>query len=224
MIATALEKSPAARFQNAHAFNNALQLATGIRPGASAGLEATVVNLAQVQLGPPSTVHWDDTTLTTVERNFAHYVGPVARVLVRKAASKTHDVTALYALLAADIHDDAERARFVATMPGTASPSIQTGESAAGSHGLATGSRGTTPQAERSGSIGTRALPPIPLEPQFVHETTQRLCVYLGPIGRVLAKKAAERAKSQQEFVELVAGHIGTQDRDRFLKDVGFNA
>ena len=59
--------------------------------------------------------------------------------------------------------------------------------------------------------------------PQFVHETTQRLLVYLGPIGRVVAKKAAEQAKSQQEFVELVAGHIGTQDRGAFLREVGFD-
>jgi serine/threonine-protein kinase len=153
-------------------------------------------------------------------------VGPVARVLVRKAASRTQDVTALYALLAANIQDEAERARFVATMPGAsvgvAARTLQTSERTGGSQGFATGSRGTTQQTERSGSIGTRALPPIPLEAQFVHETTQRLCVYLGPIGRVVAKKAAERAKSQQEFVELIAGHIGTQDRDQFLREVGF--
>src|SRR5437667_5130656 len=228
VIATALAKSPDARFQNAQAFHRALQFAAGSRSGANAGIEATVVNLAQVQLGPPSAVQWDDTALSTVERNFAQYVGPVARVLVRKAASRAQDVAELYTLLASKITDNNERARFVATMPGASASvavrALHTGERVAGSHGLMTGSRGTTPTTERSGSIGTRTLPPIPLEAQFVHETTQRLLVYLGPIGRVVAKKAAEQARSQQEFVELVAGHIGTQDRGAFLREVGFDA
>src|SRR5438034_2371839 len=227
VIATALAKSPDARFQNAHAFHRALQFAVGSRSGTNTGIEATVVNLAQVQLGPASAVEWDETALSTVERNFAQYVGPVARVLVRKAASRAQDVAELYTLLASKITDNDERARFVATMPGArtsaAVRTLHTGDRLAGSYGLGTGSRGTTP-TERSGSIGTRTLPPIPLEPQFVHETTQRLLVYLGPIGRVVAKKAAERAKSQQEFVELVAGHIGAQDRGAFLREVGFDA
>jgi serine/threonine protein kinase len=229
VIATALAKSPDARFQNAHAFNHALQLAAGSsRAGAPAELEATVVNLAHVELEPMPTATWDDVTLSTVERNFAHYVGPVARVLVRKAATRTQDVSELYSLLASNISDSDERARFVASMPGASTGAVihtlHTGERIVGSQGLAPGNRGTMPQTERSGSIGTRTLPPIPLEAQFVQETTQRLLVYLGPIGRVVAKRAAERAKSQQEFVELVAGHIGTENRGAFLKEVGFDS
>jgi len=228
IIATALAKSPDARFQNAHAFNHALQLAAGSMPGVSAALEATVVNLAHVELDPLSTAQWDDSTLSTVERNFARYVGPMARLLVRKAATRTHDVPELYSLLAASITDLDERARFVATMPGASAGvvirTVHTSERLVGSHGLAaTGSRGTAPVSERSGSFGSRGMPPIPLEPQFVHETTQRLLVYLGPIGRVVAKKAAEQARSQQEFVQLVADHIGTQDRSAFLREVGFD-
>ena len=147
--------------------------------------------------------------------------------LVRKAATQTHDVSELYSLLAANISDRDERDRFVATMPGAstgaATRTLPTSERLLGSLGLAaSGSRGTTPLSERSGSMGSRGMAPIPLEAQFVQETTQRLLAYLGPIGRVVAKKAAEQAKSQQEFVQLVADHIGTQDRSTFLREVGF--
>ncbi|HEY3179037.1 MAG TPA: serine/threonine-protein kinase [Casimicrobiaceae bacterium] len=226
IISTALAKSPDARFQNAHAFNHALQLAAGGTVGAA--LEATVVNLAHVELGPAPTTQWDDATLATVERNFAHYVGPMARLIVRRAATQTHDVSELYSLLAANITDREERDRFVATMPGASTGAairtLHTGERLIGSHGLAaTGSRGTAPVSERSGSVGSRGMAPIPLEAQFVQETTQRLLVYLGPIGRVVAKRAAAQAKSQQEFVQLVADHIGTQDRGTFLREVGFD-
>ena len=148
---------------------------------------------------------------------------------MRKASAQTHDVSELYSLLAASIADREQRERFIATMPAGAARTLRTGERIAGSHRLApTGSRGTTPVSERSVSIGSvgsrasRAMAPIPLEAQFVHDTTQRLLVYLGPIGRVVAKKAAEQAKSQQEFVQLIADHIGTQDRSAFLREVGF--
>src|SRR5207237_7371549 len=74
VVAIALAKLPEQRFQNAHAFNHALQLAAGSAPGAGTTLEATVVNLAHVELEPPSKREWDETALMTVERNLARYV------------------------------------------------------------------------------------------------------------------------------------------------------
>jgi eukaryotic-like serine/threonine-protein kinase len=221
IVAIALAKLPEQRFQNAHAFNHALQLAAGSTTSAAAPLEATVVNLAHVELEPPSKDEWDDTTLMTIERNLAHYVGPMAKLLVRKAATQTHDVAELYSLLSANINNDDQRRRFLA-MGGSVAQSAHTGERNTGSLGTR-GIRGTVPQTERSGTTGTRNMAPIPLEAQFVQETTQRLLVYLGPIGRVVARRAAEQARSQQEFVELVAGHIGTQERGAFLREVGFD-
>ena len=40
------------------------------------------------------------------------------------------------------------------------------------------------------------------------------LAVYLGPIAKVVAKKAAQQAESEDEFVQIVASYIGTQDRN----------
>src|SRR5207237_9185891 len=106
------------RFDKAHAVNLAVQLAAGGMPGGSAALGDTVVNLAHGELGPPSAAQWDVATRSSVERNFARYVGPMAKLLVRKAATRTQDVAELYSLLAASITDRDERARFVATMQG----------------------------------------------------------------------------------------------------------
>jgi serine/threonine protein kinase len=223
VVALALAKLPEQRFQNAHAFHHALQLAAGGASAARDLAEATVVNLAQVQLDAQARTDWDETTLNTVERNLAHYVGPMAKVLVRKAATQTHDVAELYSLLATNIGDREERRKFVATMPGDPGASDLYSAGMSGSHAgsVSGGARGTRSQSVRSGSIGARITNPIPLEPAFVQETTQRLMVYLGPIGRIVARKAAEQAKSRQEFVQLVAGHIGTQERSAFLREVG---
>jgi serine/threonine-protein kinase len=225
VVALALAKLPDERFQNAHAFHHALQIAAGGAPR-DVG-EATVVNLAQVQLQSAAEPDWDETTLNTVERNLARYIGPVARVLVRKAATRTHDVAELYSLLAPNIDDREARREFVESMPagaeGVVDPHASGGVAAAARTGNTPADRGTEAQPLRSMPAGTRRLQPIPLEPKFVEDTTQRLLVYLGPIGRIVARKAASQAQSRQEFVQLVAGHIGTQDRSAFLREIGID-
>ncbi|MEP6678650.1 MAG: serine/threonine-protein kinase [Betaproteobacteria bacterium] len=224
VLDAALAKSPELRFQNAVAFRNALQVAAGVPTASVTSLETTVINLAHVELDPAlqQPAEWDETTLSTVERQLAHYVGPMAKVLVRKAATRTHDVAELYSLLAANIDDREERHRFVSARAGHDSGSVRvvhTGGHGTGLHGATV--HGTTPVGKHSGA-GGRARARLPLETGFVHETTQRLTVYLGPIARVVARKAAEKAANQEEFVQLVAGYIGTQDRAAFLRDVGY--
>ena len=63
----------------------------------------------------------------------------------------------------------------------------------------------------------------VALDQEFVDQTTTRLAAYLGPIAKVVVNRAAQKAGSQQEFVELVAGHLGTQERGAFLRDLGFS-
>ena len=80
------------------------------------------------------------------------------------------------------------------------------------------GARATRAQAP---TTGTRAKPPRPLDQAFVDQTTSRLAVYLGPIARIVARNAAQRARDGDEFIALVAEHIGTQERDAFLREFG---
>ena len=73
------------------------------------------------------------------------------------------------------------------------------------------------------GGSGAPERPPLstqPLEAPFIDQTTQRLAVYLGPIAKVVARKAAEQARTRDEFLQIVAGHIGTQDRQSFLREM----
>jgi serine/threonine-protein kinase len=203
VVATALEKKPDARFQNARAFSRALRSACdALIADDAAG--ATEVNVAAIKL--ESTVVlpvFEDTVLRTVERRLAHYVGPMARVMIRKAASQTHDLGELYSLLSENIHDPEERRKFF--------------EEARAS-GVDTGS---SPRVHMTGE--QVPAKPVPLERSFVDETTQRLAAYLGPIAKVVTSRAAQKAASREEFVELVAGHLGTQDRGAFLREIGFS-
>jgi serine/threonine-protein kinase len=116
-------------------------------------------------------------------------------------------------MLASHIDDPHERERFNAAAAGETSGAHTL--SAPGASAAPT--RRTTAAPTASGR--TRTLPP--LEQAFIDQTTSRLAVYLGPIAKVVAHKAARQARDSEEFVQIVAEHIGTQDREAFLHDVG---
>jgi serine/threonine protein kinase len=198
VVATALEKNPESRFQNARAFNRALRQACDSLVADDA-LGATEINLAAVRMGPPPvTAAWDETVLRTVEKQLATYLGPMARVMIRKAAAQTRDVGELYSLLAEGITDPNGRQRFIDSIPGGTTPSrvVATGQ-----------------------TVQTQTLP---LDKDFVDQTTTRLAAYLGPIAKVVVNRAAQKAGSQHEFVQLIAGHLGSQERGAFLREIGF--
>ena len=94
VLALALAKDVAARFQSARAFNRALSLAYDARLAASDTGAPTVLNVAAIKMGPAAST-WDDTVLRTVERQLAQLVGPMARIMVKKAAAQAADLAQL---------------------------------------------------------------------------------------------------------------------------------
>jgi eukaryotic-like serine/threonine-protein kinase len=213
LIDKALAKNPADRFSDARAFELALRVACGAPAGAQGGGETTLINLADVRLSPPATPAFDDASLATIERQLVRFVGPMAKILVRQAALRAHDARELYALLGVHIADPQERARFEAHARAA---------DGSGSHATREASAGRVPTNARgvATASASRTRTPRPLEQAFIEQTTTRLAVYLGPIAKVVAKKAAQQAHDADEFVQLVAEHIGTQERSAFLREV----
>jgi len=61
--------------------------------------------------------------------------------------------------------------------------------------------------------------PPTTLE---IDRALRRLAPYLGPIARIVVKKAAAGATSRRQFHLLLAEQLSSEDdKDRFLKAVG---
>ena len=51
---------------------------------------------------------------------------------------------------------------------------------------------------------------------------TQRLTIIIGPIARVVAKRAARQTGDRIEFLQLLAAHIDSApERTRFLSEAG---
>jgi serine/threonine-protein kinase len=58
----------------------------------------------------------DETLVARAETVLAGFLGPVARVIVRRAAHRTSDPTELYRMLAAEIEGESRRTAFLAAV------------------------------------------------------------------------------------------------------------
>ncbi|HEY3935812.1 MAG TPA: serine/threonine-protein kinase [Bryobacteraceae bacterium] len=123
----ALEKNPADRFQSALEFSEMLgtirsrwQVSAGYVPAraAQARVEFKATEVATPSSGSKSVaadaVLFEPEGLDRVTRELAGYVGPVARVLVRRAAKNARNWRELYDTLAAEVPSGDERKRFLA--------------------------------------------------------------------------------------------------------------
>jgi serine/threonine-protein kinase len=218
LVSTALAKAPEGRFQSAREFRKALEDVAKLSVEVDEGpLGATVVNIGTLMLAKPSPP-WDDETLRTAELELARALGPMAKVIVRRAAQQTLDRSELCAILSDTISDPESRRRFVTAF-----------NKSAGGHGSSSGSSGMR-SGSGSGTGGTRATSPgtktgtvtTPLEEAYVAHVTAHLAVHIGPIAQVLSKKAARESRSRAEFVRKCAEHLGTQERVAFLRELGY--
>ena len=100
-ILKALEKDPESRHQSASAFTAALKLSSNLPT--SAGLT--------------DSKRFNSTDLDRVKRDLAMYIGPMARIVVDRAAKKAASWQQLYETLSSEIDAPKERAKFLATRP-----------------------------------------------------------------------------------------------------------
>jgi serine/threonine-protein kinase len=182
---------------------------------------------------PPPT--WDDETLRTAEHELARALGPMAKVIVHRAAAQTTDRAELCSILSGSIIDPDMRRNFVTAFERAAASGVRTGSGfRAGSGGRtgATGPHGTASQHSTRQRTGTGASPGTshagatgtqgaPLEAEFIDEVTAMLTIYIGPIAPIVTRKAMRESKNRAEFLRKVADSLGTQERVAFLREVG---
>jgi serine/threonine-protein kinase len=168
-------------------------LPSGSSPGAS--------NSAAKTVPPPG---WDPAVLKQIEQQLARLVGPVSKVMVRRGATVTTDITRLYRMLAENLTKPEERSAFLAGRE-----KLQ---------GLAPRDAEMTAAQERAPATGVT----VQLTTGAIEEATRKLSAYLGPIAKIVAKQAATQASSRSHFHQLLAEKLtDPKERARFLRDVG---
>jgi serine/threonine-protein kinase len=201
----ALAKAPDDRFQDAGAFIAALE---GLRlVEREIADQSTLIQATPVQTPEPPPANlppgWDPTLLARAERWLVEILGPVARVLVRRAALQVGSPAELVQQLMTAIPGDSDRLLFQRRMR-----TVLSGTAG----GLGTVTSASVMGSQMSGSLGSFE--------QSVLETARRdLAVYLGPIAKVLVKQVAARTQTPQELYRQLAEHIPiAADRAAFLK------
>jgi serine/threonine-protein kinase len=161
--------------------------------GGSEPAEPTIVmsgRLEKARPEPDATGVFDEQTVATLERKLVEHVGPIARYLVQSAVRKATDVDSLCASLAAKIDHPADRDRFTREVRATLAPG------------------GTT--------IGGKLLTLAPGEQERLQTALTR---YLGPVARVMIKRALAGTGSVPALWQTLAGHIDDpKDRAEFLR------
>jgi serine/threonine protein kinase len=125
IILTALAKSPAERFSTAGEFLAALKSIQldAVRWNDTSTVAMPSLRPAAQDVPPESkavaedrSVH-SDADLERVSKDLATYIGPIAHILVRRAAPDNRTLSALYQTLAQEISSLSKREQFLASMP-----------------------------------------------------------------------------------------------------------
>jgi serine/threonine-protein kinase len=153
----------------------------------------------------------NESALQIVERQLAAFIGPLAKVLVKRAAAKTTNAPELYEILAAVLEREDDRKAFLAKR-------VELG----GSYASAPASVPAPVQAAPTVNAPMDLSSPSEITPAAIEQAARRLAAHLGPIATVLARKDAKRAVTLREFYGLLAQHVtNASDRERFLKEAG---
>ncbi|MGF1529377.1 MAG: serine/threonine-protein kinase [Candidatus Competibacterales bacterium] len=229
LFARALAKDPADRFESCTAFAQAIRRALA-QPTTEANDETERVAASIDPPAAPSTPRrtvrstskpagrggWDTATLLRLERQLSGYIGDAtARTVVREAIKEAKGLDDLRYLLSTHIKDPTERLTFITQVPrpgqnSTPSPPPPPSEPSAEVRAPEASPRAPSSGAENApGGLDQATLRPI----------EAALTFHLGPIAKVLVRKAAAQATSRDDLCRRLAEHIDNpDDRDQFLE------
>ena len=128
--------------------------------------------------------------LAELEKIFARYIGPIAKVLVRNHSRECRDIRQLCQLLADNIGEPAQRAAFL-------------GEAA----GL------KVPQSSSVGGASAHGL-----DSAQIAAVEGLLAAHIGPMAKFLVRRAQDKCGTVRELCAEVAQHIENEgERERFV-------
>jgi hypothetical protein len=148
--------------------------------------------------------NWPEETLRPIEKRLATIVGPLARVLVNRAAAQANNLDELVSLLVTKLPTEADRTAFLSAKSEFYATAVA--QVAADPSNLTL-------------NRTTIGMPESAIDQHSIEHAIQILARYVGPIASVLAKRAAGRARSTEELHLLLAERVEDSKRAQFLKE-----
>lgn len=181
--------------------------APGLPPAPRAESVESSEFLAPKEAATPAAGRFDPAVLARLEAVLVQSVGPLARIIVRRAAATAPDLRALCQALAENVPEP-ERPKFAERL----------GELTVTRGPAACPAGADTAPPVKAAAPDARESPPRSLSPDLLAEAAERLAIYIGPMATVLVRKAAETASGTRELYERLARHIDDpRDRRHFV-------
>ncbi|HEY9064938.1 MAG TPA: serine/threonine-protein kinase [Burkholderiaceae bacterium] len=153
---------------------------------------------SQAPTSVPVPTGWDETQLADLEKILMAHIGPVGKVLVRRAARGYTDLAVVRDEVARGIVDRELRERFIAA----STPLIGRAPASAPRRAAATPSQ---PFAETQPVFDRHDEP---LRADDADKAAAVMAAALGPIARVVAKKSAGRSSTREQFVADILSNL----------------
>lgn len=200
VLAQALAKSKSARFASAAEFSRALNEALS---GAKLELEGSGLRRSAAVV----TSAWAPEVLQALETILAPIIGSVARVAVRRSATRANGPTELLRLLTESIESEPTRLALIEQLR------VALGEPRAAPTALHTSTaRGDSSQVTQ-------------VAPEALARITRALANSVGPIARVMTRKAALDSSSYLDLCLRLSEQLSTEDeKARFLTELGVDS
>ena len=180
---------------------------TGVGTGAVGG-SATGTSLANEL--PPG---WEAGTLARIEADLARHIGPLAKVLVRRAARETTDPGTLRERLAQHLSTPDEQTRFLGSADARERSLTATRVVAEPTTGP-TVATGTRPGGETPADA-------LPWDDALLERSVTLLTRRIGPIAKVMVRRAAQRSTTRGElFATLASMAADSTDPQSLLADL----
>lgn len=154
--------------------------------------------------------HWASDTLEQLESSLAKYLGPMAHYVIKKSSKTTDSIEILSRSLAGHIPQAKEQKEFLRELS-------QSGILQKDISGVFESSTSSIEECPPTTIIEKEKL----ISTEDIDHITQALLVYLGPIAGRMVKKAAQKASSLEELIQLTADAIPSDsERTSFLEKV----
>jgi serine/threonine-protein kinase len=211
---------PDRRYADAAEFSMAIAGAVAVPPGGTPVPETLVTEGTPSEESAPLIARAGQTAagvgpfepelLREIERDLAVFIGPVASIVLRRAARQANDLVGLYELLGKQVESPRDRAEFLARGQRLAA--------AASDRPLPS----APPGAVRNDTGRRPGRSAVEARPANILAIETSLTRYIGPIARILIKKELEKFETLDKFYLVLAAHIPDErDRRAFLNARG---
>ena len=165
---------------------------------------------------PLAQADWEPEVLRQIENDLMDYIGPLAKVVVRKEAARALSIEDLHVRIAKAMPAGEKRKAYMETIAARQHEPISA-QTAPPGVSLETQAAGVDPSEEF-----IELAPEAPWTPEWLEQLQQALAEHVGPLAAMLVRKAARRARDKQDLCTRLANEIGDlNDREAFIRSLG---